>query len=318
MERIKVGHDTFAATKAPLWLAHDLGLFSKHGLEVELTHAAIDQKLRVAEVEVPVINVEMGGDVPIIVCGGVPTFTARLWEALLYDVVSLACTEHTVHHQLVTVPSARRLGDLRGKRVGVTRFGNMTEYIVRVLARRADLDPDRDLVLLYLGGSEMTGLEALKRGRLDACLLREPHASEARALRFTSPVDVPALQIPIYGSGVTTTRSFLGRQPAIVEAFLKGFLEGTAIFLQDEARSLEVMARHMALGPSELQRAYREVRTFLPRKPFPSIEGTRLALEVFRRPALPALDPEAFIDPEPLRRLDASGFIDALYAGPEN
>src|SRR4029434_4061813 len=53
---------------------------------------------------------------------------------------------------IVVHPEIKSIQDLRGRPVGITRFGSSTDFTMRYILRKAGLDPDKDVPLLQLGG----------------------------------------------------------------------------------------------------------------------------------------------------------------------
>src|SRR5262245_42586838 len=53
---------------------------------------------------------------------------------------------------LVARPEIKSLGDLKGKPLGISRYGASTEYAVRHLLTANVLDRDKDVVLLAVSG----------------------------------------------------------------------------------------------------------------------------------------------------------------------
>ena len=71
------------------------------------------------------------------------------------------------HFTLNVAPDVQRLGDLKGKSVGVTRVGATTWVFARMLARKEGWDPDRDVQIVGLGGLDAQ-LAALARREIAA------------------------------------------------------------------------------------------------------------------------------------------------------
>lgn len=67
---------------------------------------------------------------------------------------------------------------LKGATLGITAPGSGTDLIMRFLARKAGLNPDRDMTLSTLGGSD-TILAAFAQGRIDGFALSAPVAENA-------------------------------------------------------------------------------------------------------------------------------------------
>lgn len=71
------------------------------------------------------------------------------------------------HFTLNVAPEIQRVGELRGKAIGVTRVGATTWIFARMLAKREGWDPDRDVKIVGLGGLDAQ-LAALARKEIHA------------------------------------------------------------------------------------------------------------------------------------------------------
>ena len=54
-------------------------------------------------------------------------------------IVGVAATANRPYHRLYVQPEINRLEDLKGKTLGVTRFGSITDNLTRILLRRSRL-----------------------------------------------------------------------------------------------------------------------------------------------------------------------------------
>jgi ABC-type nitrate/sulfonate/bicarbonate transport system substrate-binding protein len=53
---------------------------------------------------------------------------------------------------MMALPEIKSVADLKGKTVGVTRFGSSTDFALRYLVQKNGFNPDKDLNILRLGG----------------------------------------------------------------------------------------------------------------------------------------------------------------------
>ena len=138
-ERLRVAHSTLTATNSVLWVARDRGIFPRHGLEVSLIYVAgvrSMQALLAQEVEIGSVS-------------GTTAIQANLSGA---DSVIIGGISNSVLMSLVATPDITAVEALRGKRVGVTRFGSLSDIMARSSLLRSGLTPDRDVAILQTGG----------------------------------------------------------------------------------------------------------------------------------------------------------------------
>ena len=83
------------------------------------------------------------------------------------DVVIIGAISNAVAYQLVGGKSTRSLEDLKGKVVGVTGAGAFSDFATRTFLRRKGIDPDKDVLLRAIGGSNLR-VGALEKGLVAA------------------------------------------------------------------------------------------------------------------------------------------------------
>ena len=129
--------------------------------------------------------------------------------------------------------------------------------------------------------------------------------------------DAYKLGLKFQGSGIAATGTFLRDHRPVVEQFVKGFLEGVAYAKTHKEESLPLIKEFMKLkDQDEVEDSYQVIiRDVQPRKPYPLKEGVETVLRNVEStiPKAKTVKPEELIDDSVLRRLDQSGFIDALY-----
>ena len=83
------------------------------------------------------------------------------------DVAIIGAISNAVAYQLVGSKSTRSLEDLKGKVVGVTGAGAFSDFATRTFLRRKGIDPDKDVTLRAIGGSNLR-VGALEKGLVAA------------------------------------------------------------------------------------------------------------------------------------------------------
>ncbi len=78
----------------------------------------------------------------------------------------------TTPQSLMVIPEIRSPQDLKGKKLGVTRFGALSDFGVRKYLQTVGLDPNKDVTILQLGGLPEILAAHARRGRSMAALCR--------------------------------------------------------------------------------------------------------------------------------------------------
>lgn len=302
LTRIRVGilaTGEFAQT----YIAQKKGFFEKNGLGVELIYFQGGSQ---------VIQAMLGGDIPLTVTAGPEGVIAKLQGA---DIALLAANNPTMHFSLFVAPEIKKADDLRGKIAGISRFGSSSDFCIRYMFKSLGL-AERDVTIVQIGDNP-SRLAALKSNAVQASVFTTPNTVRARKAGFTSMVDAYKLGLKFHGSGIAANGAFLRDHRPIVEQFFKGFLEGVAFAKNHKDESLRLIREFMKLkDPDEVEESYQVIiRDIQPRKPYPLKEGVEMVLRNVEStiPRAKTVKPEELIDDSILRRLDQSGFIDALY-----
>jgi len=103
------------------YLAQDTGLWKKHGVDI---------KLLTFESGSTLAQVARSGEIKIAINSGPTTIASRAQGA---DAVIIASAVNTLPYSLVTVKGITNWDQLRGKKVGVSRFGSGTDTAIRLV-----------------------------------------------------------------------------------------------------------------------------------------------------------------------------------------
>src|SRR5262249_4065462 len=142
---------------APFFVAQDVGMFARHGLDVEvsfLTGAKAVDALVSRQAEYALLSSRVVVDVDL--AGS--------------DLVMLASVTPTLAYAIYGAADVGAVDDLRGKAIGVSYAGAGGEFALRQSLRRYSLEPDRDYAIVRTG-SMAKSLAALQGGKLHAAVL---------------------------------------------------------------------------------------------------------------------------------------------------
>ena len=303
LESIAVGYSSLAGHHKPMWIAVEERIGRKYGIDLKAVYAG---RLRPQQLLV-------SGDVPIVVATGSGAVTSHVLGSK--DQVIVAINMNKVGGGIFAKSEIKTTENLRGKTIGVSRAGSISEIILRyVLRAKMGLQPDRDVKLLVVGDPAV-GLQALERGIVDATPLM-PLPLIAAKMGFRELVNYDALGITFPANTVTTLRQTISKRPDLIESFLKILIEGIYIFKTNKAKSLAVMKKNL-LGASDeiLEETYKYTSAVLEQQPYPSLDVIKSGLEILslQYPQAKQTDPNLIIDPSFVRRIDQSGFIAAVY-----
>jgi len=298
-DKIRVAYSAVAPTQGVLWVAEVGGLFRKNGLNAELvyTRAAIETLI--------------AGEVEFGQMTGALMFSARLQGA---DPVMLAGVQDVLNDRLVVRPNINSVEDLKGKRVGVFRFGSASHMRMLNVLPRYGMG-ERDVTFLQVGDTPER-LIALNGGSIDATLLSPPDHLEALRAGTKILLNLRDLNVSYQGTGLVTTQRLLARNRDLARRVVKTFVEAIHLVRTNAALSKRAFAKYrQTKDEKRIEDAYQTLREVVKPKPYPSVEGFRTIINdaLERIPAAKTANPKDFIDTSLLEELDRSGYIDGLY-----
>ena len=141
LDPFTISYASVSGTRGPLWIAQDLGLFAKYGLDVNLVYIASG---------VISVNALLSGSVDIIAASGSSVVSAAARGAPLVIIASLG----HIAYKLVALPSITTVQGLKGKIIGSSRIGAGTDYALKRLLPKLGLTPGKDVQLIPTGISE--------------------------------------------------------------------------------------------------------------------------------------------------------------------
>jgi len=304
LENLAVGYSSLAGHHTPMWIAVEDRIGRKYGVELKAIYAG---RLRPQQLL-------MSGDVPIVVATGSGALTSHVLGSKDQVIVAINMTK--VGGGIFVKNEIRSAEDLRGKTIGVSRAGSISEIVLRyVLRAKLGLQPDRDVKLLVVGDPAV-GLQALERGIVDATPLTMPLPLMAIKMGFRELVNYDALGITFPANTVTTSRQTLAKRPELIDSFLRTLIEGIYVFKSNKPKSLAVMKKNLFGATDEvLEETYKYTTAVLEQQPYPSIDVIRSGLEILslQYPQAKQTDPNPLVDASFVKRIDQSGFIAALY-----
>lgn len=291
------------AASAALWVAKEVGLFERNGLQVSLIFISSTTRG---------VQALLAGETPLVESGGPAVIHARLGGT---DVVMVAGTVNVLPYYLVTTPDIRTPADLKGQ-IGANHIpGTTAEFALRLGLRGLGLDPANDVTLRVIGGS-MDRMVALQRGLAKFTVTTEPGKVLAERLGFRILVDFATLRIPFQHTGIATTRRFVESHPDTIRRYVRAVAQAIHVYKTQKERAIQIMRKYSRVESLPvLEGSYEWHQKFFQESPLPSLEAFRRTLQEIGRtqPAASRADPQEFVELRFARELEESGFIRQLY-----
>ena len=281
------------------YLAQDTGLWRKYG---------VDARVVLFESGSTLAQVARSGEVSFAINSGPTTIASRSQGA---DTIIVAALVNTLPYSVVAAKGITTWNQLKGKKVGISRFGSGTDTAMRLVVKRYGLDPVKDLVILQ-GGTQPSRLQAVTAGSLDATLVSPPLDLTAKKQGLSILVNIADLGIPYPQLVIETTERFNREQPLVVKNFLKGFIEGVHYAATHKDETKKTITKYLKTNdPEILEATHRSFLQVTDYSAMPNLEGIRNAMDevATRLPAVKSKKPEDFVDTRFLKELEKEGFF---------
>ena len=247
-EKLRVGKAVaFAWTFTPLDVGIQTGIFAKHGLEIEASDATGDAKLQQA-LTADSLDVGIGsGPGMAFMAKGVPAKAVAAMAGVPRNMAVMVGYNST----------AKAVDDLKGKKLGVTTVGSLTDWIGKRINALKGWGAE-GITTVPIGGMP-PARAAIKTGQIDGYIgaletgyaLEE--AKEWRVITTATPfVDDFITHVFFVRDDV------IAKRPEAVRAFLKGWFETIAFMKANKDKSVEITSKVLNLSPTVISRAYDE------------------------------------------------------------
>lgn len=302
-ERLRLAYSAISGSMLTPWVALEAGIFKRNNLAVELVYIAGGSVTAAALV---------GGDIQVMLANGDVVVRGRLQGS---DIISFADATSTFVFSLMARPEIAKTEDLKGKRVGVTRFGTATHA-----ALLAALDHLRvaasEVTILQMGGIPQI-LAGIEKGAIVAGVLSPPVNIKAKKLGLRELLDIGALKFPYQQSTFVAKQEWIKKNPEAMRGLARSIVEAIHKIKSDKPLAQKILAKYTRIeDPEVIEEAYRIFAlTYLPEVPYPSEAAVRQRLADFASSDEKARSANAtdFIDLRWIQELERSGFIAKLY-----
>ena len=298
---LRLAYSAITVNQAIPWISYEAGHFRKHGLDVELIHAS----------SILALQALLAGEVAVAQSVTDACVSANLGGA---DTVFMGAILDKPLYSFIVNAKIKTPQDLKGKRIGVTRFGATPDALARTMIRMWGLDPAVDVTLVQLNEMGLL-VQGLVNGVIDAAPISIPSNIRAKNLGFVELFDMTKINKTYITGTVVTRKRLIDGQRDIAKRFMRGFLEGMKTYLEDEEFSVKVIQKWTrSKNREEIREAYALQARHMLRVPRTSLEGVKTILEGLDRiPAAKTADPRRFVDTSLIDELEKEGFLRTLY-----
>jgi NitT/TauT family transport system substrate-binding protein len=303
-ERIRIGYSSISGAYIPIWVAHDGGYFAKEGLEDDII--LIPSGTQLAQVTV-------AGEIDVGSMNGSSAIAAALQGA---DLKIIGNSGNKMIFSLYVRPEIKTIEALKGKKIGITRFGSAPDISVRYALRKHNINPETDLTLIQLGFMA-TVAAGLQGGTIQGGVVSPPTQFAVDKAGFKELINITDMDFAFPNPSLVAVGSIIRRRPQVINEFMRAYARGVHRAKTDKEFTYKSMAKYSKIQDTGvLQRAYElYMGKVLEKAPYVNMTGLQNALDDLAKtvPAAKTAKPEQFVDRRFLDTLDKSGLLRELY-----
>jgi ABC-type nitrate/sulfonate/bicarbonate transport system substrate-binding protein len=303
-DRIRIAYSSISGSYLGLWVAHDAGYFAKEGLEDQMILIPSGSQLA---------QVATAGEVDLAALNGSSAMAAALQGA---DLKIVGNTTNKLIFSIYVRPEIKSVEALKGRKIGVTRFGSATDIAARVALRKHNLDPQKDVTILQMGAmtSIMGGLQG---GAIDGGLVSPPTLFAVDKMGFKELINVTDMNLAFPNPSLVAQGGIMRKKPDLVDRFMRAYARAIHRARSDKELTLKSIAKYTKIeDPAVLNKAYDlYVGKVIEKAPYIDMTGMKNALDDLAKtvPAAREAKPEQFIESRYLDNLEKSGLLRELY-----
>ena len=301
-QTVRVAYPSESATSLPLFIMKEAKLFKKYGLEADLVF------ITSSSVIIPAM---LAGELHVAASGGPPGITATLQGG---DIVQIAGIVNRMASSLVTLPEIKKPADLKGGKIGISRFGSIQHQYAQYILSRWRLD--KDITIVQVGG-QIQVIAALKAKGIQGVILTEPNIKVAESLGFKVLVDLSKEGVAYPHQAIISTKTFLRNQPDAAKRFLKGYIDSLVLIGRDKEFSIKVLGKYTRTSDRKVldftydaftESYYVDLKDGLP---YPTLQGIQFILDQLAptNPRAKSAKPEDFVHLDSLKEIGEAGFL---------
>jgi ABC-type nitrate/sulfonate/bicarbonate transport system substrate-binding protein len=273
-----------------------LGFSKKHGVDLEII---------LIQAGSPNVQALVGGSLQLTQTAASSAILGAVRGA---PVVIVATLENKLPMLLVSRPEIKEPHQLRGKTIGINRFGGSNDAAVLMAVKAWKMDPS-DIKMIQTGGTSAR-MAALLSKKVDATVQSYPEIYQARKLGMNVLADIGDYGLYTNTSNIVT-RAYLQQNRAAIKGFIKGQIEGMHYVKTNKEGSLKILRKHLQVtDPEAVEGTYEFFAKRLSRSPRTELEGIKNILASIdaaqRKPA-------EFIDMSLIDEIEKEGFVKKLY-----
>lgn len=302
-EKFIIAWSAVSALNSPFWVMNDAGLLKQEGLDMELVYIASSPT---------VARATLAGDIVISGANSQVIVDVGLNGG---DLVAMGAITNVVAFYIMAAPEIKTVTDLRGKVVGVTRFGASTDFGMRMLLSKYGLEAAKDVPFIQIGGMPELAA-ALSQKTVFAAPMSQPMVYLAQKAGMRMLANLAKEDIPFMHIGLTTSKRWIREHRPQAKAFIRAYGRAIHFMHTRKEQTKAIFAKYtkindMGMLDGSLQYGY----DFMEKIPFVKAQAFQVTLDQIARnnPKAKQAKPEQFFDNSLVQELVDEGFFTKLW-----
>jgi ABC-type nitrate/sulfonate/bicarbonate transport system substrate-binding protein len=303
-EKFVIAWSAVSALNSPFWIMNDAGFLKQEGLDMELVYIASSPT---------VARATLAGDIVISGSNSQVIVDAGLSGG---DLIAMGAVTNVVAFYVMAHPEIKSVSDLKGKAVGVTRFGASTDFGMRILLNKYGLEAIKDVPFVQIGGMPELSA-ALSKKAVYAAPMSQPMAYVVQQAGLKMIANLAKEEIPFMHLGFLTSRKFIREHRPQAKSFLRAYGKAIQFMYTHKEETRGIFAKYtkikdLGMLDGSIQYAY----DFMEKIPLVKAQGFQVTLDQAARtnPKAKQARPEQFFDNSLVRELIDEGFFAKLWA----
>ena len=302
-QKLIVGWSAVSALNSPFWVMKDAGFLKEEGLDTDLIYIPSSSTMAQAQ---------LAGEVNVSTANSQVIADSNLQGG---DLIAMGAVINVAAFYVMAPPEITSVSQLKGKPVGVTRFGASTDFSIRMLLQKYNLQPIRDVPIIQIGGMPEIAA-ALSKKAIYAAPMSYPMAYVAEQAGMKVLANLAKENIPFVHVGITTSRNFMTNRRAQAKAFLRAYGRAVRFMHTNKDAYKKIITHYSGIkDPGMLEGSVKYAYDFVEKVPLVERDAFQVTLDQIanKRPEAKQADPERFYDNSLVQELVKEGFFKSLW-----
>jgi ABC-type nitrate/sulfonate/bicarbonate transport system substrate-binding protein len=307
LEKIRFPYSPIAWNSLPWWMAKEARFFEKYGLDVEMNFEGASSVI---------VQAMLAGEANFAGLAG-PAVVSNVVNG--GDVIQVAAVVKTFTIPMYSQPSINEVAQLKGQKVGVSRFNSISHIAALNIFQRAGVT---GATIIQTGGIPESAA-ALMSGNVAAAMVPPPQSVMLREKGFRELIGVKQFRewnIPVVENGVASRRSYAEKNPDLVKRFIRAAFEGIRQIYNNKELTMKTLAKYTKITDQKLlDESYRfsvealSKDAFMPAEAFNALVEQMVSQKSIDAAAAKKIPVSAYFDNRYVDELEKEGFFKKLW-----